>query len=331
MLQRTIFQDSSGVPSVIRWKGDTLICAFQWFRQPVNSLSWDKVAVKFSYDAGLNWTEPFPILVHDIPVNFQRPFDPTLALSHDSLRIYFSSSDGLPMGGLDSSINTYSAISVDGVNYYFEPGPRFDHPTNRVIDPAVILFKDQWHYAAPIGAPQNGAYHCTSFDGINFTIQNNYLSDFNHNWTGNFMVYDSTELRFYGSGANVWYNSSSDGNFWQGYHNTNLAGGDPSVIKINTTDYLVIYVGESYTTNIKNEKNNLSNIHIFPNPFTDFIFFTSSDSQKYNYSINTITGSHLSSGITSSNEIIKIPDFSSGIYFLTLKNDLSYETIKIVK
>ena len=128
-----IFQDSSGVPSVIRWKGDTLICAFQWFRQPVNSLSWDKVAVKFSYDAGLNWTEPLPILVHDLPVNFQRPFDPTLALSHDSLRIYFSSSDGLPMGGLDSSINTYSATSIDGLNYYFEPGPRFDHPTNRVI------------------------------------------------------------------------------------------------------------------------------------------------------------------------------------------------------
>ena len=28
----TIFQDSSGVPSIIKWKGDTLVCAFQWFR-----------------------------------------------------------------------------------------------------------------------------------------------------------------------------------------------------------------------------------------------------------------------------------------------------------
>ena len=35
----TSFQDSSGVPSVVRWKGDTLIATFQWFRQPNPSLS----------------------------------------------------------------------------------------------------------------------------------------------------------------------------------------------------------------------------------------------------------------------------------------------------
>ncbi|MEK9137377.1 MAG: hypothetical protein AAB393_09655, partial [Bacteroidota bacterium] len=56
----TTFQDSSGVPSAIRWKGDTLICAFQWFRQPVGSPTWDRVAVKFSYDAGVHWTDPTP-------------------------------------------------------------------------------------------------------------------------------------------------------------------------------------------------------------------------------------------------------------------------------
>ena len=59
----SVFQDSSGVPCVARWKGDTLICAFQWFRQPMNSPSWDRVAVKFSYDAGTTWEEPIPIII----------------------------------------------------------------------------------------------------------------------------------------------------------------------------------------------------------------------------------------------------------------------------
>ncbi len=74
----TIFQDSSGVPCVIRWKGDTLICAFQWFRLPQNTPSWDRVAVKFSYDGGLSWTAPTPIVVNGLPANYQRPFDPAV-------------------------------------------------------------------------------------------------------------------------------------------------------------------------------------------------------------------------------------------------------------
>ena len=146
-----IFQDSSGVPSAVKWHGDTLICAFQWFRLPQNSVTWDKVAVKYSYDGGINWTQPVPIIINNLPVNFQRPFDPTLAvINNDSIRIYYSSSNGMPVGGLDSSINTYSAVSTDGINYQFEINPRFDHSTNRVIDPAVIHFNGIWHYSAPL-------------------------------------------------------------------------------------------------------------------------------------------------------------------------------------
>jgi hypothetical protein len=119
----TIFQDSSGVPSLIKWKGDTLICAFQWFRVPIGSPSWDRVAVKFSYDNGITWTQPIPIVVNGLPPNYQRPFDPTLVIyNSDSIRIYFSSSDGFPIGGLDSTVNTYSAKSIDGINYTFDTG-----------------------------------------------------------------------------------------------------------------------------------------------------------------------------------------------------------------
>ncbi|MBK8587442.1 MAG: hypothetical protein IPN88_19395 [Bacteroidetes bacterium] len=61
--------------------------------------------------------------------------------ARDSVRNLFSSSDGFPIGGLDSTVNTYSALSVDEINYTFEPDARVDEPTNRVIDPASSIFQ----------------------------------------------------------------------------------------------------------------------------------------------------------------------------------------------
>ena len=177
-----VFQDSSGVPSVIRWKGDTLICAFQWFRMPNPSPTWDRVAVKFSYNNGITWTQPTPIVVNGLPPNYQRPFDPTLVVfNNDSIRIYFSSSDGFPIGGLDSTVNTYSAVSSDGINYSFEPNARVDELNNRAIDPAVIYFNNSYHYLAPIGSPQQGAYHYVSPNGLNFMKVPDIPSNNNHN------------------------------------------------------------------------------------------------------------------------------------------------------
>ncbi|MBM2814033.1 MAG: hypothetical protein HW421_795 [Ignavibacteria bacterium] len=240
-----IFQDSAGVPSVIKWKGDTLACVFQWFRQPVNSLSWDRVAVKFSYNLGITWTEPVPIVVTGIPANYQRPFDPTLTvIENNKLRIYFSSSDGIPKG-MDTSINTYSATSSDGINYQFESGARYDNLQSKVIDPAVIYFNNEWHYLSPAGAPQDGAFHCTSTDGLVFTEKLKIQSDNTHNWTGNFVVENSEELRFYGCGQNIWFNKSNDGFVWNSYTNTNIKGGDPSVVKLAENNYLMVFVGQS--------------------------------------------------------------------------------------
>ncbi len=269
----TIFQDSSGVPSAIRWKGDTLICAFQWFRLPQNSPTWDKVAVKFSYDKGLNWTPPQPITINGLPANYQRPFDPTLALmGGDSIRVYFSSSDGVPMG-LDSTVNTYSAKSADGIHFVFESNARVDELHNRVIDPAAIYFQNSWHYTAPIGSPQQGAYHYLSPDGINFNKVADIPSDNLHNWTGNLMISDDTLLRFYGGGPNnIWFKSSSNGGVWSAYMQTNIQGGDPSVVQTGNSQYLMIWVGEPYTPSaIENAERN-KELLLYPNPVDDFLF-----------------------------------------------------------
>lgn len=278
-----MFQDSAGVPSAVRWKGDTLVCVFQWFRQPVNGPSWDRVAVRISPDNGQTWSAAQPILVYDLPISYQRPFDPTLAVLPDGrLRLYFSSSLGLPAMGLDSSINTYSANSTDGVRYYFEAGARVDHPTNRVIDPAVIYFNNSWHYTAPIGAPQQGAYHYVSPNGINFSPVPNIPSDPQHNWTGNFMLNSPQELRFYGTGqGGIWFNQSANGGTWTGYVPTNLVGGDPTALRLGDTDYLVIYVGPpAAATPVSEAEDEVEAdmpFDIYPNPARPTLFITSRD------------------------------------------------------
>lgn len=262
------FQDSSGVPCMIKLPNGNLACVFQWFRQPVGSPSWDRVGVKFSSNNGINWTDPQPIVINNLPFNFTRPFDPTLAISDNGrIRLYFS--DGINMI-LDTSINTYSAISDDGINYDFENGFRFSLPDRPVVDPAVIKFRNLWHLANPV-TMGTGAYHNISGDGMNFTRVQDIVSDQSHTWIGNYMLKeDTTELRFYGSGMMIWFSASSNGGVWSGFTNTNIQGGDPTVLKLSDTNYIMVYTGLPYPNSIENNSNLINNFVLeqnYPNPF----------------------------------------------------------------
>ncbi|MEY3387202.1 MAG: hypothetical protein RIR53_2013 [Bacteroidota bacterium] len=301
-----LFQDSSGVPSAVRWKGDTMVCAFQWFREPRGAPTWDRVAVKFSYDAGSTWTEPVPIVVKNLPSGYQRPFDPTLAVVDGRLRLYFSSSDGMPTGGLTSVVNTYSAVSNDGVTYTFEPGSRFDISDRPVIDPAVIRFRGLWHFTAPIGAPQEGAYHAVSSDGITFNPVAPYPSDAQHNWTGNYMLQDDTTMRFYGSGARLWYAETRDGAKWSGYYDIGVVGGDPTVVRVSSQDWFIIFVGPRQTTTIEESENDEPTVA--PNPIGEslrIIGLLEGDT----VSVYDNCGRYVSNGLC---------DASSGTYLVTI-------------
>ena len=331
-----VFQDSSGVPGAVQWKGDTIACVFQWFRQPVNSPTWDRVAIKFSYDGGRSWTTPTPIKINGLPANYQRPFDPTLAVvNKDSLRLYFSSSNGLPMGGLDNSVDTYSAVSTNGLTYTFEPKARYDDAAKAVIDPAVIYFNGVWHYAAPAGAPQEGAFHGSGKDGLNFTVHSKYPSDNNHNWTGNFMLNTAAELRFYGSGPQIWYNQSVDGFAWQGYTNTNIkGGGDPSAVKSGNQTYLIIYVGEPYTsgngaiTGLQKSSFSAGPYQVFPNPFTHTINVIQATGQEQFRLLNSLGQLLWSGRHCEQKDFTYLPN---GFYFLVVNAESLTQIIKLVK
>lgn len=265
-----IFQDSAGVPSVIR-KGtsDTLLCAFQWFREPRNTPTWDRVAVKMSTDDGVSWTQPVPIVIDGLPAGYQRPFDPTLVSFKDSIRIYFSSSVRMPMGGLDSLVNTYSAIGTDGIHFRFEPGARFDNETRPVIDPAVVFSNNTWLLTAPIGAPQDGAYQASSADGLNFTRMQDIPSDNQHNWTGNMMIDEEGTLKFYGSGPMLWRAPYIGFGSWGQYLSLGIRGGDPSAIARGSSGKgrWMVFVGPRYTTSSSYDGyDGNDGVTVYPNP-----------------------------------------------------------------
>lgn len=250
-VDRGIFQDSSGVPCVVRiGLTDTLVCVFQWFREPRNTPSWDRVAVKISSNLGATWTEPHPIKIKNLPPTYQRPFDPTLVATPQGLRIYYSSTTEPPHPGVRAA--TFSAIGSDGIDYLFEPQPRFQDSAKSVIDPAVIIHRGIYHLLAPKGAPQDGAFHAVSEDGLSFTRVQDLISDNTHNWTGNLMHDADSTLRFYGSGPKIWFSTTNDMEYWGHYISTEIRGGDPSVVYLGAElGYLMIYVGPPYPTRVE--------------------------------------------------------------------------------
>lgn len=310
-----IFQDSSGVPSVIRLNSGTLIAAFQWFPAPLSGPGWDSVAIKMSTNNGGSWSSPISANFTGIPGGYQRPFDPTLVETDSGqIRMFFSCR---PAGfGLDSLVDTYSAISNDGINYIFENNARFDDLNDPVIDPACTKFNGTWHYTAPIGAPQDGAYHATSSDGLTFIQQADISSDMTHNWTGNLMV-DSNEMKFYGCGSTIWWNATTDGTTWNGYTNTNIvAGGDPSVVKLLDGTYIMIYVGAPGWTAV--EENGTTNITIYPNPSKDMIYINGIITENFFANIFDIQGKLILTNKNMQNNSVDISSLANGIYFLEI-------------
>ena len=327
------FQDSAGVPCVIKLPNGNLISAFQWFRQPVGSASWDRVAVKFSSDNGISWTQPQPIVVNGFPSNFQRPFDPALAVNDSGrIRIYYSS--GLN-SMIDTSVNTYSAVSDDGINYQLEGNIRFSLPDRPVIDPAIIKFNNLWHLVNPATMGQTGAYHNISGNGLDFTRVPDIISDMSHSWIGNFMINDTNELRFYGSGMGIWFSSSPNGGVWSSYTNTNVTGGDPSVIKISSNNYLMIYTGQPYPVSVNENAGLIHDFNLhqnYPNPFNpvtvinyeiqsvnennNLVFVTLNIYDATGKIVSTLVNEYKSSG--SYNVVWNAVNYPCGVYFYSL-------------
>lgn len=272
------FADSADVPSIAQHPTGKVIVTFQNFKGGPGAPNFDGIGVRFSNDSGISWSPLMFANFTGYPGTSTRVFDPTITITPDSMyRLYFSY---CPNNGatLDSSCDTYSAISSDGLNYTFETNPRVVVSNKAVIDPAVVYFNSGWHYYSPAGAPTDGARHAISTNGLNFTIIDTAgYGDISRNWTGN-VINNGFDMRFYGGSdpANqkkLWWNSTVDGSSWNGYTWTNLFGKDPGVIKLNTGQYIAIVPTDSNTTILATteiDNNSIpEKLTIFPNPTSE--------------------------------------------------------------
>lgn len=234
-----VFVERAGVPSVVREADGRLVAAFQWF--PQNDAAWDKVAVAFSEDDGATWTEPRTIELEGLPEGYQRPFDPTLAVTEDGrLRLYFTTTVGKP--GPNADMHIASAVSEDGVSYVVEPGTRVIEEGVRLYDAAALLLNGTWHLTTPLHA--EGATHATSPNGTDFTPIDPIDTYPSYNWTGNLVAWGDG-MRFYGGGpGTIWWSETADGDDWSKPVSTGIRGGDPAVTELESGAYLMIYVGE---------------------------------------------------------------------------------------
>lgn len=234
------FEPYAGVPCVIKDAKGNLIAVFQWF--PLEDQeNFDHVAAKISTDNGNTWSKPKPIHIKNYPSDLIRAFDPTLVLLDDGkIRLYFSGNKkgehGMPTS---HAVATYSAISEDGIHYTFEEGIRFFVSGKPAVDPAVIKLKDTWHYYSPRG-PEQGFYHATSKDGLNFKREADITSL--GDGIGNVVTYQEG-IRFYaGSRRGLWWSFSTDGFNWTVPTYTTIKGGDPGIVWVSQHKFFLMSV-----------------------------------------------------------------------------------------
>jgi hypothetical protein len=332
----TLFQDSSGVPTVIRLgtlSSDTLLAAFQWFPAPKFSTYWDKTAVKFSYNGGTTWTAPKSCTFTSMPAGFQRPFDPSLMqLANGQIRLYYSCG---PTTSTIGDINTYSALSNDGITYTFEPTARFDDATKNAIDPSVVNFAGSYFYNSWTGTPSDGAFRATSNNALTFTTQATSTYDGTHLWLGNYMT-DGSLLKFYGCGMNIWVNSSTNGTTWNTYSVTNVGmGADPAVVKNKSGTYVMLYTGPPAVTSVKDNKEFDSKINLFPTVFNTHFTITVSDmNERLTVTVFDQQGKKVHSSVidgSSEKNQINLSHLAAGSYYCEISDGYRSVSRQIIK
>ena len=258
--------ERAGVPTLTRLSDGQLISAFQYFPKDDNR-NFDRVAVRFSSDEGLTWTDARPIVVEGLESGLARPFDPTLLpLPGGRLRLYFTSNRSPDFRRSTPAI--YSAISTNGIHYTFEPGVRFAVEDRIVIDCAAILHNGVFHLFAPDNGttkefasgqqhheppPGGKGYHAISQDGLKFTRVDDVEVPDNHRWLGNAFS-DGKEISFFGTAGHgprkpgqarggVWTSTSTNGSAWQPPKVLDVPGADPGAVAHRDGGWIVVVTG----------------------------------------------------------------------------------------
>ena len=135
-------------------------------------------------------------------------------------------------------------------------------------------------------------------------------------------------IKFVHKRKKLWSEYKFDGFAWQGYINTSLKGGDPSVVKTGITNYLAVYVGEPYSVGIQKNAIPEGQKQVFPNPFTRTINVIPDTGNEF-YELNNSIGHAIWTGKQIEQQ--NFSDLPPDLYFLKVKNKTSYQMIKLIK
>lgn len=200
-----VFCDSADVPDAIIGPSGAVYVYYQGLITP-----WvDGIKVAIS-DNGINNWQHFQVNIPN--TNWPgKPCDPDVVMFGDTFRLYFT---GDPIN--DGRPETYSAISLDGINFTRENGIRFEVPGYPVLDPSLLRTQDTLQYFAG-GAPQNYNWHAHSTNGLDFIQQPNF--SINGLMMANGISIATGGYRFYcfsnqPTDNNIYSIYSSDGNNW---------------------------------------------------------------------------------------------------------------------
>ena len=230
------------VPSLLE-AGKNVFLYFQWFPKEATKKKWfDHIGVSISRDLGSTWQKTVGIAIKGIPQRLLgrqgRPMDPAAVnLRNGQIRLFFTLEKNQPHNRVIGDAKIHSALSNDGINFIYEPGPRFQIDNVDLRDPAIVYIKNNWHLYAPNQKRSGTGYYATSTDGLNFVRQADVSVAQRGDWLGNATTANG-KIYFFGT---VWVGASSNGNDWESDRSRGL-GPDPAVVHLKNGPFWPLYL-----------------------------------------------------------------------------------------
>ncbi len=155
-----LITDQANIPSVVLKDGRIFVYFVTWVEELRN-----QIAVAISNDQGKSW------IFKEVHITGRQgnPTDPDVVLLDDGrFRLYYTSQ----IPGV-SDIETFSAISDDGITFTLEEGTRISAAEDgaNVVNVKVMKVGDILHLYGLNEYGPDGLYHATSSDGVTFTKQ----------------------------------------------------------------------------------------------------------------------------------------------------------------
>jgi len=260
-----------------------------------------------------------------------KPCDPDVIMFGDTFRLYFT---GDPIN--DGHPETYSAVSLDGINFVRENGVRFEVLNNSVLDPSLLRTCDTLQYFAG-GAPAGQNWHAYSLDGLNFIQQPNFsiaglmMANGITVTTGGYRFYCFNNLP---NDRNISSIFSTDGQNWMlevGYRllydSTNpleyLYIKDPAVVYKDSI-YIMYYVSRKRPTAVKeiNYQTQMHLLNIFPNPASRTLAIASPLLKNYDVKVKVYNalGRTIKEINSLNKEQVTINISEKGIFFIVVES-----------